>query len=193
MLQADVVAAVDSSMTDVSVAAASYVVPKQPRTIITPPRHFMTVQMSATTTLRPAPSRYPCNGPLPDHSPAEQSPHSGGSAIVRCAVCVSSFSPALETVTGLIFRAVLTESVKSLFGVVGAGLYCIDVLTFDASTATGIIAIDSSHVVPIRSAFALCGGTEGGRQCHIRVVQSSAFLTSLAVDSRRWQQQLAGS
>ena len=103
----------------------------------------------------------------------------------------STFQPSLDTVTALIFRALLVESVKSLFGVVGAGMYGIDVLSFDASSVSGLVAIDSAYVTPVRSSFALCGSTDGSRQCHIRVLQSSAFLAVLAVDSRKWQQEVA--
>ena len=171
----------DAAMTDVSAAFTSHVAPKQPRRLITPPRHFMKVHMSVL--LETTHSHSLLSHPSQDRADI--------SSAVRFFDCSHrTFTPSLETVTALIFRAVLAESVKSLFGVVGAGMYGIDVLTFDASTVSGIISCESSHVVPIRSSFALCGSTEG-RQCHIRVLQSSAFLTSLAVNSRAWQQEVA--
>jgi len=94
-------------------------------------------------------------------------------------------TPALNSLTAPIFRSLLNESVRSLFGIVGVAQYQIDLLSFDGDENTAIIAIEANHVIPIRSAFALCGQTESQRQCQIRVLQSSAFLASLAADSRR--------
>ena len=101
-----------------------------------------------------------------------------------------SFTPPLDFLTPLIFRSVLTESLRSLLGLIGASLYPIDVLSFDSSTSTGLCSIDSAHLVPVHSAFALTGHTDAGRQCHIRVTRSSAFLASLSADPNRYQQQL---
>ena len=192
MSQAHAAATEDAPKTDVSAAASSYVAPRQPRKLITPPRHFMQVQMYS-----PAHTKHPLylvqpHSPPPPHRTAATLTADSAVPVPPCVVCaVSTFTPALETVTALIFRAVLTESVKSLFGVVGAGMFGLDVLSFDAATSSGLVSIDSSHVVPVRSSFALCASTDGSRQCHIRVLQSSAFLASLAVDSRRWQLEVA--
>ena len=101
-----------------------------------------------------------------------------------------SFSPPLDSLTPLIFRSVLVDSIRSLFGVVGAGVYGVDLLSFSADTATGLVAIDAAAAVPVRAAWTLCGKTDSGRACHIRVLQSSAFLLSIAADSRRYQADL---
>ena len=104
-----------------------------------------------------------------------------------------SFTPPLDSLTPLIFRSVLTESIRSLFGIIGASLYPVDVLSFDPATCAGLISIDAAHLTPVHSAFTLTGRTDAGRQCHIRVTRSSAFLPALSVNPSMYQVQLRSS
>ena len=101
-----------------------------------------------------------------------------------------SSTPPFPSLTPSTFRSLLTDALRSLLGLVGSGLIPLSVLSFDPSASLGLVVIDARHAVPFRAAMTLCGQTEGGRLCRLRVLRSSAFLPSLGADAAAWQRAL---
>lgn len=91
----------------------------------------------------------------------------------------STASPAVHTVTALLAKGIVVSAVRSMFGIVGAARWQLDLLEWDERTATGILATDRVAAVPVRGALTLCGAFEQ-LACRIQVVASSAFLLSLS-------------
>ena len=54
-------------------------------------------------------------------------------------VLLSEFTPALSGLSAAVFHSVLVDAVKSLFGIVGAAVYAIDLLACDSGTSSGAL------------------------------------------------------
>lgn len=111
----------------------------------------------------------------------------------RC-ILIRTFTPHLEELSQAGLNALLLHAIRGLFGTIGAGVMPFSIIHFESVNQadkpyhSALISIEPIDLVRIRSAFALVGSTttDSTRRVHIRVIQDSAFLPSLASDSRGW-------
>lgn len=89
-----------------------------------------------------------------------------------------------EPLDAILFKQLILESIKSMFGEVGAGID-VDILKYTCSSQEAILRVHSSFYVKVWGALTLCG-TSQGWPCAFRVLQASPHLMCLAVNSREF-------
>jgi hypothetical protein len=117
--------------------------------------------------------------------------------------CNSEFESAVA-LSSTTVQSMCVQATRSMFGLIGAGKFAVDVLQWSAASAassdddgdavhcagTGILSLcDATHLVPVRAALTLLS-TYGGKACRVTVTQYSPALASLASNSRTYFQRI---
>lgn len=90
-----------------------------------------------------------------------------------------------EEVDATIFKFVILQALKKLYGEVGASV-AVDVLKFRESDLRAYLRVSSSNLVRLWSSLTLTS-CYNGRPCSFRVYKVSPSLASLSVSSSHYQ------
>ena len=83
----------------------------------------------------------------------------------------------------VIIKTTIVETLKGLYGLVGAAQYPVDLLQCSSSSSSRhecILRVEKAALVPVRAALTLTVQLYSGEQCKIDVLQVSPFLAGLA-------------
>ncbi|XP_050026812.2 ribonuclease P protein subunit p14 [Dermacentor andersoni] len=90
-----------------------------------------------------------------------------------------------EEVDATVFKFVILQALKKLYGEVGASV-AVDILKFRESDLRAYLRVSSSNVVRLWSSLTLTS-CYNGRPCSFRVYKVSPSLASLSVSSSHYQ------
>ncbi|KAL1513009.1 hypothetical protein ABEB36_002497 [Hypothenemus hampei] len=102
-----------------------------------------------------------------------------------CYIVIQLILTKAVEVTPVYLKKNILESVKQLFGEVGASVN-IDLLKFNSQTLEGILRVPSCHFIKLRASLVLSGYYEG-IQCTYLIKKTSSLLLALQGDSRDYK------
>jgi RNase P/RNase MRP subunit POP5 len=76
-------------------------------------------------------------------------------------------------------KMVILAALSSMYGLVGAAAYPVDLLNYDTSNGVSLLRIAADAVVPVRAALTL-HSIHDNKVCKFDVLQVSPFLAALA-------------